>query len=145
MKDFMKALEAVQAVLRYVERTNDATAASLKEGMDETFTIHRLELPGILRRSLVSTNIIESAISRYREITRNVKRWHSGDQKRRWAATALMEAERSFRRIKGTLNVGQARIPAICFTPQECRIFQLPTPSKFRNPRLKTKKLLQKT
>jgi hypothetical protein len=57
MNDFTKALEAVQAVLRYLERTNDATAASLKEGMDETFTIHRLELPDILRRSLVSTNI----------------------------------------------------------------------------------------
>jgi transposase-like protein len=101
MNDYSKALEALQAVLRYLERTNEAAAASLKEGMEETLTTHRLELPDILRRSLVSTNIIESAISRYRAITRNVKRWTRGDQKRRWAATALMEAERSFRRIKG--------------------------------------------
>ncbi len=101
MNDYSKALEAIQAVLRYLERLNDQAASSLKEGMEETLTIHRLELPDVLRRSLLSTNIIESAFSRHRDVTRNVKRWKNGDQKRRWAATALLEAERSFRRIKG--------------------------------------------
>jgi transposase-like protein len=101
MNDYSKALEAIQGVLRYLERLNDQAAASLREGMEETLTIHRLELPDVLRRSLLSTNIIESAFSRYRDVTRNVKRWMNADQKRRWAATALLEAERSFRRIKG--------------------------------------------
>lgn len=101
MSDYAQALEAIQAVLRYLERMNDRAAASLKEGMEETLTIHRLELPEVLRRSLLSTNIIESAFSRHRDVTRNVKRWRNADQKRRWAATALLEAERSFRRIKG--------------------------------------------
>ena len=101
MNDYSKALEAIQGVLRYLERLNDQAAASLREGMEETLTIHRLELPDVLRRSLLSTNIIESAFSRYRDVTRNVKRWINADQKRRWAATALLEAERSFRRIKG--------------------------------------------
>lgn len=101
MNDREKALEALQAVLRYLERLNEPAAGSLKEGMEETLTIHRLGLPDVLRRSLVSTNIIESAYSRNRDIMRNVKRWTTDDQKRRWVATALVEAERSFRRIQG--------------------------------------------
>jgi hypothetical protein len=35
------------------------------------------------------------------EVTRKVKRWHSGDQALRWTATGLLEAERKFRRVKG--------------------------------------------
>jgi len=101
MNDYTKALEALQALLKYLERINDSAAGSLKEGMEETLTIHRLGLPDVLRRSLVSTNIIESAYSRHRDVTHNVKRWTSAEQKRRWVATALVEAERSFRRIKG--------------------------------------------
>lgn len=101
MNDYAKALEALQAVLRYLERINESAAGSLNEGMEETLTVHRLQLPDVLRRSLLSTNIIESAFSRYRDVTRNVKRWRNDNQKRRWAATALLEAERSFRRIKG--------------------------------------------
>jgi putative transposase len=101
MNDYTKALEALQTLLRYLERINGPAAASLKEGMEETLTIHRLGLPDVLRRSLVSTNIIESAYSRHRDVTHNVKRWTSDEQKRRWVATALVEAERSFRRIQG--------------------------------------------
>lgn len=101
MNDYAKALEALQALLRYLERINESAAGSLKEGMEETLSIHRLGLPEVLRRSLVSTNIIESAYSRHRDVTHNVKRWISGEQKRRWVATALVEAERSFNRIQG--------------------------------------------
>jgi putative transposase len=105
MKDHKEALEAVQAVLRYLERINEAAAGSLREGMEETLTVHKLGLPDDLRRSLLTTNPIESAYSRYRDVTGNVKRWRNGDQKRRWVATALWEAQRSFRRVKGCLSV----------------------------------------
>ena len=101
MKDYNDALTALQSILRYLEQKNEDAARSLEEGMEETLTIHKLGLPEILRKSLSSTNIIESTYSRYRHITRNVKRWKNIEQKKRWAATALLEAERSFRKLKG--------------------------------------------
>jgi transposase-like protein len=101
MNDYDEALSALQSVLRYLEQRNESAARSLEEGMEETLTIHKLGLPDVLRKSLASTNMIESTYSRYRHVTRNVKRWKNIEQKKRWAATALLEAERSFRRIKG--------------------------------------------
>ena len=101
MKDYNEAITALQSVLRYLEQKNESAARSLEEGMEETLTIHKLGLPDILRKSFTSTNMIESTYSRYRHVTRNVKRWKDLEQKKRWAATALLEAERSFRRIKG--------------------------------------------
>ena len=101
MNEYDKALEALQAVLRHLDQTNESAAASLREGMEETLTLHTLGLPDILRKSFATTNMIESTYSRYRHIARNVKRWKSVEQKKRWAAAALLEAERSFRRIKG--------------------------------------------
>jgi transposase-like protein len=105
MNEYTKALEAIQSVLRYLERLNDAAAGSLREGMEETLTVHKLGLPEILRNSLLTTNAIESAYSRYRDVMGNVKRWRDGDHKRRWIATALWEAQRSFRRIKGYRSI----------------------------------------
>lgn len=105
MNDYQEALSALQGVLRYLEQKNESAARSLEEGMEETLTIHKLGLPDILRKSLSSTNMIESTYSRYRHVTRNVKRWKNVEQKKRWAATALLEAERSFRRIKGFKSI----------------------------------------
>ena len=101
MKEYHEAMAAIQSVLRYLEQKNEAAARSLEEGMEETLTIHKLGLPEILYKSLSSTNMIESSYSRYRHVTRNVKRWKNVEQKKRWAATALLEAERSFRRLRG--------------------------------------------
>ena len=101
MKEYDEAIAALQSVLHYLEQKNDDAARSLEEGMEETLSIHKLGLPEILRKNLSSTNMIESAYSRHRHVTRNVKMWKNNEQKRRWTATALLTAERSFRRIKG--------------------------------------------
>ena len=76
-------------------------AASLLEGLEETFTINRLELPASLRRCLASTNIIESPHSGVRMRTRRVSRWKNGSMVLRWAASAFLVTEQSFRRIQG--------------------------------------------
>jgi len=101
MTGYDDARDALLVIARELKRMNHDAAASLREGLDETLTIHRLGLPAILRRSFSSTNIVESAFSRSRHVMRNVTRWRDGRQKARWAATALLHAERSFRRIKG--------------------------------------------
>jgi transposase-like protein len=77
-------------------------ARSVLEGLEDSFTVNRLGLPPLLVASLQSTNIGESLNSTLRVITGRIKNFQSGnDQALRWAATAVLEAEKSFRAIKG--------------------------------------------
>jgi len=73
---------------------NPSAARSLEEGLEETLTLHRLEAPPELRRTLRSTNPIESAFPVVRVACRNVKRWRPGDQLERWVASGLIVAGR---------------------------------------------------
>ena len=82
------------------ERYPDA-ARSLLEGLEETFTINRLELSSSLRLCLGTTNIIESPHSGVRMRTRRVTKWKNGKMVLRWAASAFLAAEKNFRRIQG--------------------------------------------
>jgi putative transposase len=82
------------------DRWPDA-AGSLREGLDEMFTVRRLGVSDRLARTLTCTNAIESMISICRDTSRHVKRWRDGKMVRRWVAAGMLNAERSFRRIKG--------------------------------------------
>ena len=76
-------------------------AASLTEGLEETFTVNRIGLPASLRRCLSTTNLIESPQSGVRRRTRRVSRWQDGRMVLRWAASAMLATEKRFRRIMG--------------------------------------------
>ncbi len=65
------------------------------------FTVRRLGINGRLAATLTNTNCIESMISIARDTTRNVKRWRDGKMIKRWCAAGMLNAERSFRRLKG--------------------------------------------
>jgi transposase-like protein len=80
---------------------HEDAAASLREGLEETLTVVKLNLTITLRRSLATTNSIENLVGSIRRVTRNVKRWRGGDMIRRWAGLGLFNAAKRFRRIKG--------------------------------------------
>jgi putative transposase len=101
MHNYAEAKEALQKIFRQLERINPSAARSLKEGLEETLTVHRLGVGAVLRRKLATTNPIESCLSTVQRVARNVKRWREGNQPLRWTATGLLEAEKKFRRIKG--------------------------------------------
>ena len=101
MTEYASAKAELEKIFRQLERVNPSAARSLEEGMEETLTVHRLGVGGLLRRSLATTNPIESCLSTVERVARNVKRWHAGDQALRWTATGLLEAEKKFRRVKG--------------------------------------------
>lgn len=82
-----------------------SAVASLREGLDETLTLIKLGLTGALYRSLRTTNPIENLQGTIRHLTRNVRRWRNGSMVVRWVATALLEAESRFRRIKGVSDM----------------------------------------
>jgi len=97
-KEGMKKLEKFA---QWLELEYPSAAASLREGMQETFTINRLGITGWLARCLSSTNIIENAFSGVRRGTRNVTRWKSADMALRWAASSLLQCEKRYKRIQG--------------------------------------------
>jgi putative transposase len=78
-----------------------SAADSLREGLEELFTVNRLNLPPALCRCLVNTNLIDSMHSGVRTRTRRVTHWKSGEMALRWAAAAFVETEKTFRRILG--------------------------------------------
>ena len=63
--------------------------------------MQRLHLTGALQRTLRSTNIVANLNGNVERYTRNVKRWRGGHMIRRWVASALVEAEKHFRRVRG--------------------------------------------
>jgi putative transposase len=85
----------------WLEREYPDAAGSLREGLEELFTINRLGLSPSLCRALGSTNIIENPNSSARRKTHRVTRWRDGEMVKRWAAAAFLDAEQSFRRILG--------------------------------------------
>jgi len=96
------ARRRLKTLLRWLEHNGEnGAAASLREGLEETLTVLKLELPAALRGFLVTTNAIENLIGSARRTSRNVTRWRSGDMILRWTAVGLLHAEQSFRRIRG--------------------------------------------
>ena len=101
MVEYADAKRALERLHRELMDINPSAARSLEEGMEETLTVHRLRVPEQLRRTLSSTNVIESAFSIVETVCRNVKRWRNGDHIERWIASGLLVAERQFRKVIG--------------------------------------------
>ena len=105
LEDYAAAKQALNVLHRELMDLNPSAARSLAEGMEETLTVHRLHVPLQLRKTLASTNVIESAFSIVEQVCRNVKRWHGGDQRERWVGSGLLVAEKQFRRVQGYKNI----------------------------------------
>jgi transposase-like protein len=100
------ARKRLKQLLSWLERNGeDGAAASLREGMEETLTVLKLDLPPVLRAFFATTNAIENLMSVIRKTTRNVKRWRTPTMARRWVAVSISHARASFRRIKGNKNL----------------------------------------
>lgn len=91
-----RARQLLENLARSLERGHPGAAASLREGLEETLTVMRLELPESLERVLSSTNLIENLFSRVRHRARRVRHWQGGAMIMRWTAAAVLEAERNF-------------------------------------------------
>ncbi len=108
MTGYEDAREALSAVLTWLEGVSESAAASLREGFEETLMVHRLGVTGALRRTLLTTNPIESAFDIVRSHARRVKRWNGGAMAMRWMGSGMIRAENQFRRVKG-----HGQIPAL--------------------------------
>jgi putative transposase len=112
--DVDAGLRGARDLARQLETRWPDAAASLREGLDDMFTVRRLGVSDRLAKTLTSTNPIESMISVGRTTTGNVKRWRERTMVKRWAAAGMLNAQRGFRRIRGckdmpTLTAALAR------------------------------------
>jgi putative transposase len=105
--DEKKGLDAATRLAKELEADHPDAAASLREGLEDMFTARRLGVTPMLAKNLTNTNCIESMISISERTTRRVTRWKDGQMKKRWIALGMLEAERSFRKIKGYKDVAK--------------------------------------
>jgi putative transposase len=103
LADAEAAERRLRELARALESKRPGAAASVREGLRETLTLTRLGIRAdpALARTLQTTNPIESMLSVCRERARHVKRWRGGEMALRWTAAGMLDAERSFRRVKG--------------------------------------------
>jgi len=106
-EDVKKALLAIKRDLR---RINESAASSLDEGFEETLTVQSLGLSRELRRSLKTTNCIESVLSQVGQKTDKVDYWKNSSQKHRWTAAALLEIEPRLNKISGHRQLKNLRV-----------------------------------
>jgi hypothetical protein len=55
-----EGLARLRTQIAWLERAHPQAAAGVREGMEETFTINRLGLSGLLRKCLATTNVTET-------------------------------------------------------------------------------------
>jgi putative transposase len=96
---YEEAKEKLNEIINELNKINRNAANSLKEGLEETLTLHRLGLSVELGRSLNTTNCIENVNSKLGQYLRKVKQWKSPDMLARWMAMGLIEIETRMRRI----------------------------------------------
>lgn len=90
----------VRQIAAWLEHDYPDAAGALLEGLEECFTLNRLDLPRSLHRCLATSNIVDNPHSGVRDRTRRVCRWRPG-MPARWSAAAFLEIEKSFRKIMG--------------------------------------------
>ena len=107
--EYDEAQAALETLHHKLEDRNQSAARSVAEGFDETLTLHRLGLYGVLGRSLKTTNCLESVNALVEERCAKVDHWQNSSQRHRWLATALLEIEPRLRKVMGYRHLPKLR------------------------------------
>ena len=83
----------LQTLMQTLEARCPKAATSLREGLEETLTLHKLGVAKLLRDRLRTTNMIESINGGLAYTTRRVTRWCNSNQRQRWIAAACLDIE----------------------------------------------------
>lgn len=101
MVSYGDAKTALLELQEWLRQINESAAASLDEALEELLLVHRLGITGALRKTLYTTNPIESMFNMVAFAERNVKTYKGSKMTQRRLASALLHSEKRFRRIKG--------------------------------------------
>ena len=107
--EYNEARAALAELHGELEERNQSAAASLEEGLEETLTLHRLGVYGVLGRSFKTTNCLESVNALVEERCAKVDHWKNSSQRQRWLATALIDIEPRLRKVVGYRHLPKLR------------------------------------
>lgn len=99
-KTYEKAKRRLTVLIRELKRINISAARSLEEGLEETLTLHKLEVFPLVGISLKTTNCIENVNKGLSQYTGRISNWKTSNQIHRWVASAMMEIEKGLRQAK---------------------------------------------
>ena len=99
--DAVKGKQKIRELARDLKAQHPDAAASALEGLDEMFTITELGITGELARCLATTTVIESPNSVVRRVSGRVTNYKDAEMALRWTAAGFLEAEKSFRKLRG--------------------------------------------
>jgi transposase-like protein len=92
---------------KWLRSKNESAADSLLEAFQELLTLHRLKMPKLLRKTLITTNPIESMFSLVRHAEKNIKRSRGSKMLQRWLGSVLLYCEQQFYKIRGADEISQ--------------------------------------
>ena len=92
---------------QWLRQLNESAADSLGEAFEGILTLHRLKVPALLRKTLHSTNPIESMFSTVRDCEGNLKRYRGSRMSQRWLGAVLLHCEQGFKKVKGYAGIKQ--------------------------------------
>lgn len=102
---YKKAKKTLDSLIQWLSKDYEQAAKSLAEGLEETLLMHKLGITGALKKTLVTTNLIENLNSRIKDHTARVRHWKNSNMVIRWVYTGIYEAEKGFRKIKGYKDI----------------------------------------
>lgn len=108
-QQYVTAKRSLLAIEKELKWINQSAANSLLEGLEETLTLHRLNMFPKLGTSLKTTNPIENVNRLIENRVGKVCRWKNSNQRQRWMACAAFELEPRLRKIRGHLFLGELR------------------------------------
>lgn len=106
---YAKAKQSLDKITEQLEHINPSAASSLREGLEETLTVHKLGLYPQLGKSFCTSNMIESVMAQVEQYTYRVDRWRNGTHRQRWVASGLLELEPRLRRVRGYKHLPELR------------------------------------
>jgi putative transposase len=106
-RDAALAQRQLERLASSLSKNHPGAAASLREGLAETLTLIHLGIDAALYRTFRTTNPIENLNGLIAHYTGNVKRWRDGEMVLRWVGTALHEAGRGLRAVRGYRDMKQ--------------------------------------
>ncbi len=107
---YQEAKAQLEQLLNELRCVNESAAASLREGLEETLTLHALGMFPLLGASFKTTNCLESLNAMIEERCGHVDHWKNSNQKQRWLAASLMDIEPRLRRVQGYRHLPTLRL-----------------------------------
>ena len=100
-EEYTDARSMLKELEKWLRAKNESAADSLLEAFEELLTSHRLKVPALLRKTLITTNPIESMFSLVRQCEKNIKRSRGSKMLQRWLGSVLLYCEKQFNRVRG--------------------------------------------